>query len=110
MRPHRACPKVIKGVSHPRAAEVYVLSVEYFIREGDPNRASNLLGELASFEQPELKLTIEQLAESIQSLHAKSLEPIVQEMIPADGQGLPEEARQDLGSISGKQRCSASPS
>ena len=89
----------IKGVSHPRVAEVYVLLVEHLIQEGDLDCASNLLGKLASFEQAELKLTIEQLAESIQSLRAKSLQPTVQEMILADRQGRTGESLKLAGKI-----------
>lgn len=82
----------IKHVSHPRASEVYLLSVKHFIQEGDLERASHFLIELASFEQVELKPEIEQLAKNIQSLRDKRLEPIEQEMILAQQQGRTEDS------------------
>lgn len=82
----------LKRSSDPRACEVYVLSVKHFIQQGDPDRASNLLGKLASFEQAELKPEIEQLAKNIQALRAKGLEPLEQEMILAQQQGRTEDA------------------
>jgi len=82
----------IKHTSHPKTSEVYLLSVKHFIQKGDINRASHFLNELASFEQAELNLEMEQLAKNIQSLRAKSLEPIEQEMIFAQQQGRTEDS------------------
>lgn len=82
----------IKHTSHPKTSEVYLLSVKHFIQKGDINRASHFLNELASFEQAELNLEMEQLAKNIQSLRAKSLEPIEQEMIFAQEQGRTEDS------------------
>jgi len=82
----------IKHVSHPKASEVYLLAVKYFIQKANIERASHFLNELASFEQPELNLEIEQLAKNIKSLRAKSLEPIEQEMILAKQQGRTEDS------------------
>lgn len=82
----------IKRSSHPRSSEVYVILVRHFIQVGEAERASILLSKLASLEQAELKFEIEQLAKNIQSLRAKGLEPLEQEMHLAQQEGRTEDS------------------
>lgn len=82
----------IKRITHPRASEVYVLSIRRFLQEGDLERASNCLSELESFGQAELKPEIDQFVKGIQALRAKSLEPIEQEMLLSWQEGRTEDS------------------
>ena len=84
----------IKRIIHPSASEVYLISANHFVQEGDLKGASELLGILKSFEQVELEPEVEELDKKIQSLQAKEFEPIEQEMISAWQQG---RTRESLG-------------
>jgi len=77
----------IKRAADPGVSEVYLISANHFMQQGDIDAASKLLSVLKSFEQAELEPEIEKLERNIQSLQAKSLEPIEQEMILAWQQG-----------------------
>lgn len=77
----------IKRIIDPSASEIYLASATYFMQQGDWKRAAEFLRILKSFGKVELKSEVEELAMKVQSLQAKELEPIEEEMVSAWHQG-----------------------
>ncbi len=82
------------GTAHCDAAKVYLLGARYFLKKGRIEPATRLLGLLKSFEKAELQLETARLEKDIHQLRIKNLEPLEQEMIAAQQQGMSEKAAQ----------------
>jgi hypothetical protein len=82
----------IHKISLPRVAEVYLIGARYFVRQGDVDRATELLTSLKCVEHTQLMFEIDQLQQDLYTLQTKNLEPLEKKMMRSWQAGRLEEA------------------